>query len=106
MVEGVESTRPKHFQRVSARRTSTIHAFRAASLRDLQRRDAPNACAVCGARLGEASAAAEEDGSVDGSLAWRRGDATNLERVRQCEACATGLAFTMHRRFEDEDDGG
>jgi hypothetical protein len=61
------------------------------------------ACSVCGEPI--AGEAPSEVG-VDGSLAWSRGDRVDVERVRQCEACAAGIALTMLRRFEDEDDGG
>jgi hypothetical protein len=58
---------------------------------------------VCGERIADEAAA---EAGVDGSLAWSRGDRVDVERVRQCASCAAGIAFTMLRRFEDEDDGG
>lgn len=62
-------------------------------------------CTVCEDPL-ESPGGSDLEPGTDGSLAWRRGERVELERVRQCDACAAALAATMFRRFEDEDDGG
>lgn len=72
------------------------------SVRGLE--DAP-VCTLCGEPL-ETTSGTEAEPGTDGSLAWRRGEHVEFERVRQCEACAAALAYTMFRRSEDEDDGG
>jgi hypothetical protein len=89
--------------RSSRRARAAAPAFRSASLRAVRAVEAGNVCAVCGEFI-EGDAPAEA--GVDGSLAWSRGDRLDVERVRQCESCAAGIAFTMQRRFDDEDDGG
>jgi hypothetical protein len=78
-------------------------AFRSASLRARLASEASPVCTVCGEPLRGAD---DGEAGVDGSLAWSRGDRVDLERVRQCESCAAGIAFTMLRRFDDEDEGG
>jgi hypothetical protein len=93
----------KRSLRSSRRVRAEAPAFRSASLRALRAVEAGDVCSVCGERIeGEGPAEA----GVDGSLAWSRGERVDVERVRQCESCAAGIAFTMQRRFEDEDDGG
>jgi hypothetical protein len=98
----VDDSRKGNF-RSSRRGAEGVPAFRTASLRAVRTVASPDVCSVCGGPVGAGEA---EEGGVDGSLAWARGDRMDVERVRQCESCAAGLAFTMNRRFEDEDDGG
>jgi hypothetical protein len=79
--------------------------FRSASLRSVRGLEDASVCALCGEPL-DVRSGAEAEAGTDGSLAWRRGERVEFERVRQCDACAAALAYTMLRRSEDEDDGG
>ncbi len=97
-------SRSKPFRSSRAASPSTP-PFRSASLRGVRGLDEAPVCTVCGEELAAAEGADLEPGT-DGSLAWRRGERVEFERVRQCDACAAALAYTMFRRFEDEDDGG
>jgi hypothetical protein len=91
--------------RSSRAATPSSPPFRSATLRGVRGVDDTPVCTVCGEPLASSEGADLEPGT-DGSLAWRRGERVEFERVRQCDACAAALAATMFRRFEDEDDGG
>jgi hypothetical protein len=97
----VTSSRKGTFRSSQGASTSGAR-FRSASLRGTRLDRAP-LCSVCAKPLPEGERAHE---TVDGALAWSRGERLEVERVRQCESCASGLALTMMRRFEGEDDGG
>jgi len=82
-------------------------SFRRASLHDLRRESVEVTCSVCGEPIDDdARDAAGPESGADGSLAWSRGDRVDVERVPQCSSCASALAYTMFRRWDDEDDGG